>query len=111
MNNYRLCFQKTNYGRRTTAILVCTDAEGESTYADPIIFRKKNVPLEEDEPFIKFDTREEAQGGDILRAIFNALWDEGVRPDGYDDVKREMKATSRHLEDMRCLVFKKSPPK
>ena len=43
----------------------------------------------------------------FVRAIFNACWDAGMRPDGFDDTRESMKATNAHLQDMRAIAFGK----
>lgn len=43
----------------------------------------------------------------FLRAMLNAAWDAGLRPDGFMDTRESMKATTAHLEDMRALAFHK----
>lgn len=43
----------------------------------------------------------------FIRAIFNACWDAGMRPDGFDDTRESMKATNAHLQDMRAIAFGK----
>lgn len=46
-------------------------------------------------------------GVPFLRAALNAAWEMGLRPDGFDDTRESMKATNRHLEDMRSIAFGK----
>jgi hypothetical protein len=46
-------------------------------------------------------------GDEFLRACMNAAWEIGMRPDGYHDVRENMKATDAHLQDMRALAFGK----
>lgn len=55
------------------------------------------------------DRRIDVEDGMVpfLRAALNAAWELGLRPDGFEDTRESMKATSRHLEDMRSLVFQK----
>lgn len=43
----------------------------------------------------------------FLRAIMNAAWEAGIRPDGFLDARESMKATTAHLEDMRAIAFHK----
>lgn len=43
----------------------------------------------------------------FLRACLNAAWEAGMRPDGYHDVRENMKATDKHLQDMRAIAFGK----
>lgn len=43
----------------------------------------------------------------FMRAALNAAWEMGLRPDGFDDTRESMKATNRHLEDMRSIAFGK----
>lgn len=46
-------------------------------------------------------------GEAFLRAVLNAAWDAGLRPDGFNDTRESMKATNAHLQDMRALAFHK----
>lgn len=46
----------------------------------------------------------------MLQSIVDACWDFGIRPTGAQDSASELKATGRHLEDMRRLVFKEHEP-
>ena len=41
-----------------------------------------------------------------LKAIFDGLWDMGIRPEGFEDMNRETEALRNHLADMRQLVYK-----
>lgn len=43
----------------------------------------------------------------FMRTALNAAWEMGLRPDGFDDTRESMKATNRHLEDMRSIAFGK----
>lgn len=43
----------------------------------------------------------------FLRAMLNAAWEHGLRPDGFNDTRESMKATSAHLQDMRAIAFHK----
>jgi hypothetical protein len=54
-------------------------------------------------------TREWQQDGNstFLRAALNAAWGMGMRPDGFEDTRESMKATNKHLEDMRAITFGK----
>lgn len=42
---------------------------------------------------------------ELLQTIFDALWEGGMRPKGFADVKNETTAIKCHLEDMRKIVF------
>jgi hypothetical protein len=46
-------------------------------------------------------------GLDFLRAVLNCAWELGLRPDGFEDSRESMKATSAHLSDMRTIAFHK----
>ncbi len=41
----------------------------------------------------------------FLQAVMDAAWEYGLRPTGFNDTKESMKATVKHLEDMRAIVF------
>lgn len=41
----------------------------------------------------------------FLRAALNCAWDLGLRPDGFEDARESMRATNKHLEDMRAIAF------
>lgn len=41
---------------------------------------------------------------DFLRAMMNAAWEIGLRPNGFDDHTNELTAVRYHLEDMRTLA-------
>ena len=40
---------------------------------------------------------------DFLQAFMDAGWEEGIRPQGFEDHTNELKAVRYHLEDMRLL--------
>lgn len=61
-------------------------AAGEPPFASPLV-----------EPVPYADTRE------ILQAILELAWSEGMRPSGFND--NEVSAVRSHLDDMRRLVF------
>ncbi len=46
-------------------------------------------------------------GGAFLRAALNCAWDMGLRPDGFNDTREAIAASSRHLDDMRAITFAK----
>lgn len=67
---------------------------------------------------LTFETRTKAQqiiptfqagpdGEAFLRAALNCAWEQGLRPDGFEDTRESMRATNAHLEDMRALAFHK----
>lgn len=41
---------------------------------------------------------------DFLRAMMNAAWERGLRPDGYENHTNELAAVRFHLDDMRKLA-------
>lgn len=43
-------------------------------------------------------------------AIFQALWDHGMRPKDHIPDKNALEMMDRHLQDMRALVFKGKQP-
>ncbi|RUV65834.1 hypothetical protein EOA64_00380 [Mesorhizobium sp. M1A.F.Ca.IN.022.02.1.1] len=54
-----------------------------------------------------FSADETQEGEAFLRAVLNAAWDAGLRPDGYLDTRESMGATNAHLQDMRAIAFHK----
>lgn len=40
----------------------------------------------------------------FLRAVMTAGWELGIRPDGFEDSTRELKAVRDHLADMRKIA-------
>lgn len=52
-------------------------------------------------------TMGEREGEAFLRAALNAAWEQGLRPDGFNDTRESMKATNAHLQDMRAIAFHK----
>lgn len=42
---------------------------------------------------------------DMARLLFQAMWDAGLRPEGYSTDTSETEALKNHLEDMRTLAF------
>lgn len=46
------------------------------------------------------------EGHQFLQTALEAAWRLGLRPAGYEDHALELKATNRHLEDMRKITFK-----
>lgn len=79
MMEYRLEYWSS--GDFTAAALVRKDADGHVYCADPIVFRERKEGSKESDIFVEFNHKEEKFGGDLFRAIFNALWDKGMRPD------------------------------
>ncbi len=78
---------------------------GERCVLRPVEFSKASKErFETIEPFMFFDGPEKLQG------LFDDMWRIGLRPtekaDGY---KAELAATKTHLNDMRNIVFKKTP--
>lgn len=47
---------------------------------------------------------------EFLRAFVDAAWERGIKPTKLEDHVNELKATQRHLEDMRALTFKSGKP-
>lgn len=43
----------------------------------------------------------------FLQAIMDGIWDSGIRPTGYADVRESLKHVNAHLQDMRALSFGK----
>lgn len=79
-----------------------------------VIFKGQNIvrfTLEPFDPhgFVTEPTVRSHQddGNSFLRAVLNAAWELGLRPDGFDDTRESMAATKQHLEDMRALAFYK----
>ena len=40
----------------------------------------------------------------FMRAVMNAAWDLGIRPDGFNDTKESMAATQAHLADLKSIT-------
>ena len=43
----------------------------------------------------------------LIQAIVDAAWSIGIKPQGFSGDGSELKATHRHLEDMRSIAFHK----
>lgn len=61
-----------------------------------------------------FETFEEERDGlgdvtNFLKAIVEAAWEAGIRPDSMKDRQGEIGAVRYHLEDMRALVMRTTP--
>lgn len=74
-----------------------------SDVVDPLVFT--HVPEGDVFPPQPALSRHDAEA--FLRAALNCAWDLGFRPDGFNDTRESMKATSQHLEDMRAIAFHK----
>lgn len=48
-------------------------------------------------------------GRQFLQAALGCAWELGLRPAGFEDTRESMKATQAHLQDLRALVFKRTP--
>jgi hypothetical protein len=46
-------------------------------------------------------------GRDFLQAALNCAWEMGLRPTGFEHTAETIKATDRHLQDMRAIAFTK----
>jgi len=44
---------------------------------------------------------------EIMQALLDAAWENGMRPSGYGDVKESVAAVKAHLSDMRMIAFHK----
>lgn len=66
-------------------------------------------PHEPVKPFFTY-TGEGPQPTEILQAILDAAWEQGLRPTGFKDIKNETTAIKKHLDDMRRLVFAHQTP-
>lgn len=51
------------------------------------------------------------RGTDFLQAVMDAAWEYGLRPSAFKDHEAAYDAQTRHLEDMRALVFKNPKPR
>jgi hypothetical protein len=56
--------------------------------------------------FIQEDQTIQVDDG-FLRAFLDCAWELGLRPTGYSNVHEAMKATDKHLQDMRAIAFGK----
>ncbi len=78
-----------------------------------VIFKGENIVRFTLEPFDRHGivteptVRSMEEGDSFLRAVLNAAWELGLRPDGFNDTRESMAATNKHLEDMRTLAFYK----
>ncbi len=77
--------------------------------AAPLVFNPLVEGVVQADPFCSVKT----MGGDLrvavppeLMAIFEGLWDMGIRPTAFEDRTRETGAIRDHLEDMRRLALK-----
>lgn len=63
--------------------------------------------LERIEPGVRFPfpTAMGQDAEEFMRAMLNAAWEAGLRPDGFNDTRESMKATIAHLQDMRAIAF------
>jgi hypothetical protein len=43
---------------------------------------------------------------EIVQAILNEAWEQGMRPIGFTDIKNETTALKMHIEDFRKIIFK-----
>ena len=57
-------------------------------------------------PTVAGDT-EPSKARNMLQALLDEAWNQGMRPIGYKEIKNDLEAVKYHLEDMRTLVFKK----
>jgi hypothetical protein len=73
-------------------------------YHLPKVGWKEHQPGQAIEPLIAADAIG-PDGSEVLQAIMNALWEHGLRPTGFGDIKNETAAIRGHLDDMRALAF------
>ncbi len=76
--------------------------------ATGITFRESDQSIlgKDMEPLITVTRAEQQDNCDFLRAVFDACWQAGMRPEKFEDNSSEIASIRYHLEDMRKLVFK-----
>lgn len=99
---WRAYIERVDYQAVLNLYLIDTDSGGAARQVRPVAFapatagslRKPAVSMEPDE------------GRQFLQAIVDAAWENGIRPTGYDDFRRENDARRAHLDDLRAVVGK-----
>jgi hypothetical protein len=93
---------------QSVELLVCEqNFDGKfSAVADPILMRRLDV---EDGRFSKPIEATVSLHDDAAQQLMDELWNCGLRPSEGTGSAGSLRATERHLEDMRRLVFEKKP--
>lgn len=94
----RATAHKEGFFRNTVAITFYERIDGAHYIADPLTLRKREDPTAETEPTLTLKP-EEAQ------ILIDELWDCGMRPTDIKDQSGELRATKKHLRDMRKLAL------
>lgn len=104
--NETVALERTLWSHRDKLWITLPHGPGHAQIA-PAAFSPIEDPGHRAPPFLEM--RGHAMD-DLLRAFMNIAWDQGLRPPAFEDFENELKATRRHLEDMRALAFKGKQP-
>ena len=99
MKSTRIFLERINFGRFINMHMAVQNASFDWSVANPVTF---TVRTDDDAtltpPMMQF-TPQQAQ------LMMDELWAVGLRPTQGQQSEGQMGATTRHLEDMRALVF------
>lgn len=103
VGDWKVWIERTDFGGGYDVTMYRKmDEDGAIDLVEPLRLRRVG-PHESAKPYgPTFSAR---QGEAFLRGMLNAIWEMGMRPDGYQDQRETTVATKAHLEDMRALVF------
>jgi hypothetical protein len=101
-DQFKVFLERSNFGQRIDVRFGCLTDSGQN-YAKPLVFLKRDegvlVP-----PTVSLDITS-------AQELMDGLWQCGIRPTEGTGSAGSLRATERHLEDMRSLVFKTAPKK
>lgn len=98
---------RPNFGWRDLDILIEHQAPGGAvSFVTNMTLTAHEAAIDQSEAAFALFRDGRARGGrDFLQAALDAAWQAGLRPSAGVEEKGALKATEKHLEDMRRLVF------
>ena len=101
MKQLRVIAEREPYFGDGVALAARIKIDGVATYAQPLEFAPRNE-CASTEPFLRLDYT-------AAQELIDSLWQCGLRPTEAAGSAGSLRATERHLEDMRRLVFSDKP--
>lgn len=98
---------RPNFVRRDTEIVILAEGPGYEAIVTKLEFYK--LELGQIPPFEGGWIIDNGVGkqADFLQAMLDGAWEAGLRPTGYSNVSEAMRASDKHLQDMRAIAFHK----
>lgn len=102
-SNWRFFAERRPYGDGYNLYMARYGYRGKISVVDPLVFTE----IEDGDEFPPQPAVDRGHAEAFLRAAMNCAWELGYRPDGFNDTRESMKATTQHLQDMRAIAFHK----